>query len=46
MFNQSTYEVAESEPLQQALLVVNSPLSSDIVLNIGTTSITATGNSM
>ena len=44
MFNQSTYEVNENEPLLQALLLVNVPLLSNIVLSVEASSITATGN--
>ncbi|XP_065910088.1 uncharacterized protein [Dysidea avara] len=44
MFNQSTYEVNENEPLLQALVLVNVPLLSNIVLNVEASSITATGN--
>jgi len=44
MFNQSTYEVDESEPQLQAALVVNAPLSSDINLSIEAINITATGS--
>lgn len=43
MFNQSTYEVVESEPQLQAMLVVNDPLDSDIELHVEASSITATG---
>lgn len=43
MLNQSTYEVVESEPQLQAMLVVNDPLDSDIELHVEASSITATG---
>ena len=44
MFNQSTYEVDESEPQLQVALVVNVPLSNDTDLHIEAIGITATGN--
>jgi len=44
MFNQSTYEVDESESQLQVALVVNAPLSDNIDLRIDTIGITATGS--
>jgi len=44
MFNQSTYEADESNPMLQVKLVVNVPLSEDFVIHIEASSVTAAGN--
>jgi len=44
MFNQSTFEAEENKPILQVQLVVNVPLSSDFVLHIEASNVTATGN--
>ena len=43
MFSQSTYEINEGDGLLQAVLVLSVSLASDTVLQVETSSITATG---
>jgi len=43
MFSQSTYKINESDGLLQAVLVLSALLASNTVLQIETSSITATG---
>ena len=44
MFNQSTYELDESEPQLRAALVVNIPLLNNTDIRIEAIGITATGS--